>query len=88
VNGKVAFTDDFQLQLKEKGQFLKKKESIKKDKPICPKCKKGQVLKGNTAYGCSRWQEGCDFRFAFDEIRRQAKGKTLTKNLVLKIITG
>lgn len=29
---------------------------------VCPKCKQGHVIKGNTAYGCSRWKEGCDFR--------------------------
>ena len=23
---------------------------------------KGRILKGKTAYGCSRWKEGCDFR--------------------------
>ncbi len=32
---------------------------------ICPVCKKGTILKGNTAYGCSRWNEGCNFRQAF-----------------------
>ena len=29
---------------------------------VCPQCKQGHVIKGNTAYGCSRWKEGCDFR--------------------------
>ena len=28
----------------------------------CPVCGKGKVIKGNTAYGCSRWKEGCSFR--------------------------
>ena len=31
----------------------------------CPKCKKGDVLKGKTAYGCSRHKEGCDFLLPF-----------------------
>lgn len=31
----------------------------------CPKCGKGKVIKGNTAYGCSRWKEGCDYRVFF-----------------------
>jgi DNA topoisomerase-3 len=31
----------------------------------CPKCKKGHIIKGKTAYGCSRWKEGCDYRQAF-----------------------
>ncbi|MDB4285795.1 DNA topoisomerase 3 [bacterium] len=31
----------------------------------CPKCKKGNLLKGKTAYGCSQWKAGCDFRLPF-----------------------
>lgn len=29
---------------------------------VCPKCGKGLIIKGKTAYGCSRWREGCDWR--------------------------
>lgn len=32
---------------------------------VCPKCGQGKVIKGKTAYGCSRWQEGCDWRKPF-----------------------
>ena len=32
---------------------------------LCPKCGKGHLLKGKTAYGCSRWKEGCDYRVPF-----------------------
>ena len=28
----------------------------------CPVCGKGTIIRGNTAYGCSRWKEGCTFR--------------------------
>lgn len=31
----------------------------------CPKCGQGIIIKGNTAWGCSRWKEGCDWRFMF-----------------------
>ena len=31
----------------------------------CPICGEGKVIKGNTAFGCSRWREGCDFRKPF-----------------------
>lgn len=31
----------------------------------CPECGKGVIIKGKTAYGCSRWKEGCTFRRAF-----------------------
>lgn len=33
----------------------------------CPKCREGKIIKGKTAYGCSRWREGCDYRRPFDE---------------------
>ena len=32
---------------------------------ICPVCKKGTIIRGKTAYGCSRYKEGCIFRKAF-----------------------
>ena len=31
----------------------------------CPVCGKGTIIKGKTAYGCSRWREGCNFRHPF-----------------------
>lgn len=31
----------------------------------CPKCAKGQLIKGKSAYGCSMWQSDCDFRLPF-----------------------
>lgn len=32
---------------------------------ICPECGIGKVIKGNTAYGCSRWKEGCNWLQTF-----------------------
>lgn len=31
----------------------------------CPLCGEGKVIKGKTAYGCSRWKEGCTWRKPF-----------------------
>lgn len=31
----------------------------------CPLCGKGVIIKGKTAYGCSEWQRGCNFRKPF-----------------------
>jgi DNA topoisomerase-3 len=33
----------------------------------CPLCHEGQIIKGRTAYGCSRWREGCTYRLPFDQ---------------------
>ena len=31
----------------------------------CPLCGQGTIIKGKTAYGCSRWKEGCNWRKSF-----------------------
>jgi DNA topoisomerase-3 len=54
----------------------------------CPRCGLGTVVKGKTAYGCSRWKAGCDFRVSFTEVREAAKGQKLTKDLVKSILMG
>ena len=33
----------------------------------CPLCRQGHIIKGITAYGCSRWKEGCTYRAPFKE---------------------
>ena len=32
---------------------------------ICPVCRKGTIIRGNTRYGCSRWREGCNYAEPF-----------------------
>ncbi|MDU1891257.1 MAG: DNA topoisomerase 3 [Dysgonomonas sp.] len=34
---------------------------------LCPICGKGTILKGKSAYGCSEWKSGCNFRLSFEE---------------------
>ena len=43
----------------------KPKRKIIRAGSTCPKCGEGKVIKGHTAYGCSRWREGCDWRKPF-----------------------
>ena len=40
----------------------------------CPKCRKGTMLKGRTAYGCSEYKSGCTFKVLFEQ-----HGKVLTE---------
>jgi DNA topoisomerase-3 len=43
-----------------------RKPSIKKlEQIVCPVCGKGHILKGNTAYGCSEFRNGCTLRLPF-----------------------
>jgi len=87
-NGKV---DGFIMINEQQQLTFKPTESPKASKgemPSCPSCKKGKLVKGKTAYGCSMWKSGCDFRYGFADIKSKAKGKKLTRELVLKIIAG
>ena len=104
VEGLIRFDEDFKLKLETKKAVIAKEEGLKqaensnkiaspktrndKNKIPCPKCKKGNILKGKTAYGCSDYKNGCNFVFKFDEIKKIAKGKSLTKELVIEIISN
>ena len=39
----------------------------KLDQIVCPHCGQGHLIKGRTAYGCSRFREGCKVLFPFEE---------------------
>lgn len=32
---------------------------------LCPICRQGTIIRGNTRYGCSRWREGCTYAEPF-----------------------
>ena len=34
---------------------------------LCPVCRQGLIIRGNTRYGCSRWREGCSYQEPFDK---------------------
>ncbi len=52
----------------------------------CPKCKQGIMLKGKSAYGCSRYKEGCGFLISFSDLESKYK-TTLLSNKILKDYT-
>ncbi len=41
------------------------KTSTTENEYKCPKCESGSIIKGNTAYGCTGWKNGCTFRLPF-----------------------
>ena len=86
--GLVRFDENYHLILEEKKNSVTSATEEKNNKLICPKCKKGTILKGKTAYGCSDYKNGCDFVFSFDKIREIANGEKLTKFLVYSILNG
>lgn len=43
---------------------------------VCPKCGQGYIIKGKSAYGCSRWREGCDYRVSFELPNASSKDRS------------
>ena len=65
---------------KEKAEKAAQTEAVQQPL-LCPLCKKGTILRGKTAYGCSEWKAGCTFRLAFNEA-----GENLTDEELKKIL--
>lgn len=60
--------EDFKRELFEMVNLLVhevKHQPIEKMPIICPKCSKGHMLRGKTAWGCSDWSNGCKFTLPF-----------------------
>ena len=78
--GLIRFDDNFYLKFEPKVKAIP-------DTLTCPKCNKGTVLKGSSAYGCSNFKNGCDFVYSFVKLRSNSNGQKLTKELVYKLLT-
>lgn len=48
----------------------------------CPRCRQGSMLKGKTAYGCSRFREGCQFVVPFEMGGKQLSEKQIGTLLI------
>ena len=58
-----------------------RKRITKFEQVVCPKCNKGYILKGRTAYGCSEYKSGCDLKLPFEQY-----SNTLTPSKLNKLI--
>ena len=54
------------------------KQAKENEKPVCPKCNKGDVIKGNQAWGCSAYRDGCNFRLPFEFLGKKLSDKTIS----------
>jgi DNA topoisomerase-3 len=86
VEGLIRFEENYKLKLEAKKTTSKPKPEVTSGALACPKCKKGTVLKGNTAYGCTDYKLGCDFKVNFDLVREKLKDQKPTKELVYSIL--
>lgn len=59
-----------------------KKPKASLDELQCPKCNTGKVIQGKKAYGCSNYQNGCNFIVPFVMM-----GKKLTEKQVIDLIS-
>ena len=65
----VTTNEDLQKKTVTKAKPVKPKQETA-DSLVgqpCPVCGQGTIIKGKTAYGCSRWKEGCTFRRPFTQ---------------------
>ena len=71
VDGFLELTEDFKISFAE----------ISPEKLICPSCKIGEIVKGNTAWGCTNFRGGCKLRIPFE-----LQGKKLTESHVSQLV--
>ncbi|HBL76605.1 MAG: DNA topoisomerase III [Bacteroidetes bacterium GWF2_42_66] len=84
----IAITEDEKpappVASKEEKQKAKSRD--KAPKPAtelkCPVCGNGTILKGNNAWGCSGWKNGCRFTIPFE-----FAGKKLSENQMAALVT-
>ena len=55
----------FLEELKEMTSGVVRDVKTNKAGMLCPVCRKGLIIRGNTRYGCSRWREGCTYAEPF-----------------------
>jgi DNA topoisomerase-3 len=89
VEGLIRFEENYKLKLEVKKTAPKPKPAAttNSDALACPKCKKGTIMKGKTAYGCGDYKLGCDFKVTFDDVRAKLKDQKPTKELVYSILS-
>ncbi len=53
---------------------------------LCRKCGIGHMIKGNAAYGCSRYREGCRFIIPFEKLQKEFNTGDLTQEILDRIV--
>lgn len=67
----------------EKKEKKERKPRAKPAKAVCPLCRKGSILRGKTAYGCSAYKNGCTFRLDY-----ATHGEGFSEEQLIEIIKG
>lgn len=91
-NGILKLTSSFNIEFEEKEESETKSKPLQNPKEkelkitICPKCKKADIIIGNSAYGCSAWKSGCSFRLPFEFMSKKL-ALTSVQSLIKKGVT-
>ncbi len=81
---KIEIIEEEKKTSKAKSKSLGERKRITKFEQIrCPKCGKGHILKGRTAFGCSEYKTGCDLKLPFEQYP-----ETLTPSKLNKLINN
>ncbi len=82
---RINVEDEEQEKPKKKRNSTPRKKTTKAITDIsqikCPKCHKGHLLKGKTAYGCSNYTSGCDLRLLFDKYPQNLTPQQLSEKI-------
>lgn len=65
------------IQENPENQSKVQKQVKENEKILCPKCKKGNVIKGKQSWGCTSYRDGCDFRLPFEFLGKKLSDKTI-----------
>lgn len=86
AEGHLILNSEFNVEFIAKQ--ASKKEVSKPKELICPICKKGKILKGKQAYGCSQFKEGCKFVIPFTKLQEQFNTSEISDIILKEISKG
>jgi DNA topoisomerase-3 len=82
VNGVVTLNKEFAPEFIQETEEKASTPKPNNNELLCPKCKTGKMLKGNSAWGCSQFQNGCRFIIPFSELNGKFNNPDLTKEIL------
>lgn len=74
-------TEPEKQETKEKPEKTKSVRITKLEQVKCPVCGEGHLLKGRSAFGCSRYKDGCSFRLSFEECPEDTKPGVINRKI-------
>lgn len=74
----VASQDPTLQKVPAEKRETKKPEPLVIEGRACPKCQTGKIMKGKSAYGCSRFKEGCTLIIPFQFMQKKLTDKQIS----------